>query len=108
MAALPEYCVCVELLAADTNRELIAAPATGQKLKILEITCTGITSSANTVTVQDNSGTVVLMKFASLAANAQLRNNYGGKELTAAEKLKATCTAGPAAWFVIRYQIVPA
>lgn len=83
--------------AGDASKTIIAAPGAGKKLVVTKIIATVVTVAAQTVDIEDTSGTVEVLKLPASAAG-QYRAEFGhGMELTTNEALIIKpAAAGPA------------
>lgn len=87
------------LAAVDTSKSIKAAPGAGKQLVVTRLTASVITAAAQTVDIEDTSGTVEALKLpASAAGQWQLNlSEDAGLELTANEALIIKpAAAGPA------------
>lgn len=86
------------LLAADTSKTLKAAPGTGLRLVVTTLSCTILTSAAQTVDVGDISSTNLALRIpVSVAAGVQYQVNLEeGLSLVTNEQLRLIpAAAGP-------------
>lgn len=104
---LPLRTALVAIAAADSTKVVIAAPATGLRIRVFRARYVSKTSAAQAMTLGDGT-TNVLDLGASITAGVDPDSGFlpGGVALAAATALTATpAAAGPAGVFYVQYLI---
>lgn len=101
----PIQCATPKLLAADASRTFVTGVA-NKKIRIVSIGWVWQTAAAQVVTIRATDGTAYFRFPASYPVNSANELQFE-TELPAGESLEAVpAAAGPAADFVVRYQLV--
>lgn len=104
----PRWAASVVLGAADTSKDIKAAPGAGKALRITTVVVSIITSAAQTLDIEDEDGTVEVLKLPASATGQHRIELAVGILLTANKKLIAKpAAAGPAAHIVAEGVIEP-
>lgn len=97
----------VAIAAADSTKAIIAAPATGSRIRVFRARYISKTSAAQAMTLADGA-TNILDLAASVTAHAVIDTGFlpSGIPLAAATALTATpAAAGPAGTFYVQYTV---